>query len=129
MRKLVIGVVATAIVAGVIIVKKINDDRKSIDVDYDENGATITERETFKEAAIRKVNEILSWVSNNPEKVESVTSIVSTMSVVIGIITGIVELYSSLKTARDKTNEKILNELTEIHLCLDSSNSCTVYDF
>lgn len=129
MRKLVIGAVATAIVAGVIIVKKINDDRKTIDVDYDENGVTIAERETFKEAAIRKVNEILSWVSNNPDKVESVTSIVSTLSVVIGIVTGIVELYSSLKSAKDKTNEKILNELTEIHLCLDSSNSCTVYDF
>lgn len=129
-RNVTIGAIATAVVAlGIYTVKKVNDDRKLVEEEVEE-GLFIERDETFKEAAARKVNEILGWVNENSEKVSAATTIISTVATVIGVATGVFQLYSSYRDAKEDPNAELLKEVDEIRLrlaCLTPDMEVTAF--
>ena len=109
-----LGIAAGATTA--YIVKKINDDRREEEISSDD--CVVVRKETFKQAAKRKVNEILLWVAKNSDKVESIVSAVGMVSTVLGVITTAVQLYSSAKSAFKDPNEELIREVDEIRMRL-----------
>lgn len=109
-----LGIAAGATTA--YIVKKINDDRREEEISSDD--CVVVRKESFKQAAKRKVNEILLWVAKNSDKVESMVSAVSMVSTVLGVITTAVQLYSSAKSAFKDPNEELIREVDEIRMRL-----------
>lgn len=109
-----LGIAAGATTA--YIVKKINDDRREEDISSDD--CVVVRKESFKQAAKRKVNEILLWVAKNSDKVESIVSAVGMVSTVLGVITTAVQLYSSAKSAFKDPNEELIREVDEIRMRL-----------
>lgn len=109
-----LGIAAGATTA--YIVKKINDDRREEEISADD--CVVVRKESFKQAAKRKVNEILLWVAKNSDKVESIVSAVGMVSTVLGVITTAVQLYSSAKSAFKDPNEELIREVDEIRMRL-----------
>ena len=109
-----LGIAAGATTA--YIVKKINDDRREEEISSDD--CVVVRKESFKQAAKRKVNEILLWVAKNSDKVESMVSAVGMVSTVLGVITTAVQLYSSAKSAFKDPNEELIREVDEIRMRL-----------
>ena len=109
-----LGIAAGATTAD--IVKKINDDRREEEISSDD--CVVVRKESFKQAAKRKVNEILLWVAKNSDKVESIVSAVGMVSTVLGVITTAVQLYSSAKSAFKDPNEELIREVDEIRMRL-----------
>ena len=109
-----LGIAAGATTA--YIVKKINDDRREEEITSDD--CVVVRKESFKQAAKRKVNEILLWVAKNSDKVESMVSAVGMVSTVLGVITTAVQLYSSAKSAFKDPNEELIREVDEIRMRL-----------
>lgn len=109
-----LGIAAGATTA--YIVKKINDDRREEEVSSDD--CVVVRKESFKQAAKRKVNEILVWVAKNSDKVESMVSAVGMVSTVLGVVTTAVQLYSSAKSAFKDPNEELIREVDEIRMRL-----------
>lgn len=109
-----LGIAAGATTA--YIVKKINDDRREEEISSDD--CVVVRKESFKQAAKRKVNEILLWVAKNSDKVESIVSAVGMVSTVLGVITTAVQLYSSAKSAFKDPNEELIREVDEIRMRL-----------
>lgn len=109
-----LGIAAGATTA--YIVKKINDDRHEEEISSDD--CVVVRKESFKQAAKRKVNEILLWVAKNSDKVESIVSAVGMVSTVLGVITTAVQLYSSAKSAFKDPNEELIREVDEIRMRL-----------
>ena len=109
-----LGIAAGATTA--YIVKKINDDRREEEISSDD--CVVVRKESFKQAAKRKVNEILLWVAKNSDKVESIVSTVGMVSTVLGVITTAVQLYSSAKSAFKDPNEELIREVDEIRMRL-----------
>jgi len=126
MKGLIIGALAGLGVTAGLIIKAINDDRQEIVVSEVDNAAVVR-KETFKQAAKRKVNEILLWVNENAEKVDGAIKAISTVTTVIGIVTAVVELYSSTKKAVKDPNEELLEEVRAIKEQL--SGTPTVVEF
>lgn len=117
MKNVLIGtLIGLGIVTGIAIMK-INDDRQ-VETLVKDGEATVIRKETFKKAAKRKVNEILRWIGENPEKVEGIVKVSTAIATSLSIITACVELYSSVKKAIDKSDEKLLNEVEEIRMRL-----------
>lgn len=112
---LISAITGVAIAAGIAI-KKINDSREVIDIC--ENGTIHSEKETFKAAAIKKVNEILSWYAKNSEKIETVIDIVSGAATIVGFVETAIKLYSAINKKHSKKDDQILEELEEIRLRL-----------
>ena len=110
-----LGIAAGATTA--YIVKKINDDRREEEVSSIDD-CVVVRKETFKQAAKRKVNEILVWVAKNSDKVEGIVSAVGVVSTVLGVITTAVQLYSSAKSAFKDPNEELIREVDEIRMRL-----------
>ena len=110
-----LGIAAGATTA--YIVKKINDDRREEEI-FSVDGNGTVRRESFKQAAKRKVNEILVWIAKNSDKVESIVSAVGVVSTVLGVITTAVQLYSSAKSAFKDPNEELIREVDEIRMRL-----------
>ena len=110
-----LGIAAGATTA--YIVKKINDDRREEEISSADD-CVIVRKESFKQAAKRKVNEILLWVAKNSDKVESMVSAVGMISTVLGVITTAVQLYSSAKSAFKDPNEELIREVDEIRMRL-----------
>ena len=104
-----LGIAAGATTA--YIVKKINDDRREEEISSADD-CVVVRKESFKQAAKRKVNEILLWVAKNSDKVESM------VSTVLGVITTAVQLYSSAKSAFKDPNEELIREVDEIRMRL-----------
>ena len=109
-----LGIAAGATTA--YIVKKINDDRREEEISSDD--CVVVRKESFKQAAKRKVNEILLWVAKNSDKVESMVSAVGMVSTVLGVITTAVQLYSSAKSVFKDPNEELIREVDEIRMRL-----------
>lgn len=109
-----LGIAAGATTA--YIVKKINDDRREEEISSDD--CLVVRKETFKEAAKRKVNEILLWVAKNSDKIEGIVSAVGMVSTVLGVVTTAVQLYSSAKSAFKDPNEELIREVDEIRMRL-----------
>ena len=109
-----LGIAAGATTA--YIVKKINDDRREEEVSSDD--CVVVRKESFKQAAKRKVNEILVWVAKNSDKVEGIVSAVGMVSTVLGVVTTAVQLYSSAKSAFKDPNEELIREVDEIRMRL-----------
>lgn len=111
MKGLLISLAAGAVViCTAVIAKKVNDSREEyVDISGTEE---IRSRETFKEAAIRKVNEILRWVGENEEKVKSAVT-------VVGVLTSVVELINAIKCACKNRDKKLFEELDEIKTVLN----------
>lgn len=109
-----LGIAAGATTA--YIVKKINDDRREEEISSDD--CVVVRKESFKQAAKRKVNEILLWVAKNSDKVESIVSAVGMVSTVLGVITTAVQLYSSAKSVFKDPNEELIREVDEIRMRL-----------
>ena len=109
-----LGIAAGATTA--YIVKKINDDRREEEISSDD--CVVVRKESFKQAAQSKVNEILLWVAKNSDKVESMVSAVGMVSTVLGVITTAVQLYSSAKSAFKDPNEELIREVDEIRMRL-----------
>jgi len=117
MKGLLIALGIGAGVTAAYIAKKVNDDRQDMII-KSENNVDYYTKETFKQAAKRKVNEILTWVSENTEKVESIVKTVSVVSTAIGICTATLELYSAAKRTVKDPNEELLKEVDEIRVRL-----------
>lgn len=116
MKGLLIALGIAAGTTAAYIVKKINDDRREEEISSDD--CVVVRKETFKQAAKRKVNEILVWVAKNSDKVEGVVSAVGVVSTVLGVITTAVQLYSSAKSAFKDPNEELIREVDEIRMRL-----------
>ena len=116
MKSLLIALGIAAGATTAYIVKKINDDRREEEVSSDD--CVVVRKESFKQAAKRKVNEILLWVAKNSDKVESIVSAVGMVSTVLGVITTAVQLYSSAKSAFKDPNEELIREVDEIRIRL-----------
>ena len=110
-----LGIAAGATTA--YIVKKINDDRSEEEISSIDD-CVVVRKETFKQAAKRKVNEILVWVAKNSDKVEGIVSAVGMVSTVLGVITTAVQLYSSAKSVFKDPNEELIREVDEIRMRL-----------
>ena len=95
-------------------VKAINDDRKETVV-ATEGNTNLISKETFKQAAKRKVNEILDWVAQNGDKMECGAKVISTVSVVVGMVTAAFELYSASKRVIKDPDEELAKEVREIN--------------
>lgn len=126
-KGLIIGLIAGAVVGIGAIVKYLNDEREEIEtgnVKVTDDGETVVEtrQETVKEVVIRKVNNGLEWVSNNPEKTAAATRVIEGVATAIGVVTGAVELYSSIKDIKDDSNKKILAELKAVNKKLDDAS-------
>lgn len=117
MRKVIIGALVGIGVTAAIVIKKINDDREVHEISNEE-GVKVVIKETFKDAIKRKINMILKWISENAEKVESITKAAATTATVIGIVTAIFDLYSSIKKTTDNVDQRLLEEVDEIRLRL-----------
>lgn len=126
MKGLIIGALAGLGVTAGLIIKAINDDRQEIVVSEVDNAAVVR-KETFKQAAKRKVNEILLWVNENAEKVDGAIKAISTVTTVIGIVTAVFELYSSAKGAVKDQDGELLKEVRAIREQL--SGTPTVVEF
>lgn len=113
MKNLLIGLGIGLGAAAIYVAKKINDDRQEIVV-KSEDGIDLINIETFKQAAKRKVNEILSWIAENSEKVESIVSAISLVSTVVGVCVTIVELYSATRRIFKNPEDELLKEVSEI---------------
>ena len=105
-----VGLGLTAVYA----VKQINDDRKETVV-ATEGNTNLISKETFKQAAKRKVNDILTWVAENGEKVESIVKSISIVSTVLGVCTTAIQLYSSSKRVIKDPDEELYKEVREIN--------------
>lgn len=116
MKGLLIALGIAAGTTAAYIVKKINDDRREEEISSDD--CVVVRKETFKQAAKRKVNEILVWVAKNSDKVEGIVSAVGVVSTVLGVITTAVQLYSSAKSAFKDPNEELIREVDEIRMRL-----------
>lgn len=117
MKKTIIGTfLGLGLIAGLVI-GAINEDRRIQEISR-EDGVQVVRKETFKEAAKRKVNDILKWFAENPEKVDGFVKVATTTATVIGIATSTVEFFSSIKKINNKTDEKLLQEVDEIRLRL-----------
>lgn len=117
MKGLLIGLGVGLGLTATYVVKKINDDRQECVVKSDENTKVVTV-ETFKQAAKRKVNEILQWISKNTEKVESFVRVASIITTAVSVITAGMELYSSTKRLVKDPDEELLREVDEIRMRL-----------
>ena len=117
MKGLLIALGIGAGVTAAYVAKKINDDRQDMIIKSEGNVDYFT-KETFKQAAKRKVNEILAWISENTEKVESIVKTVSVVSTAIGICTAALELYSAAKRTVKDPDEELLKEVEEIKVRL-----------
>lgn len=118
MKGFLIGLGATLGLAAVYAVKKINDDRQE-KVIRSEEGVDLISIETFKQAAKRKVNEILKWVTENTEKVESFVSVVSVTSTIFGLAYTAIELYSSSRRLFNDPQEELVRQVSEIRARLE----------
>ncbi len=116
MKGLLIALGIAAGATAAYVVKKINDDRREEEISSDD--CVVVRKESFKQAAKRKVNEILLWVAKNSDKVESIVSAVGVVSTVLGVITTAVQLYSSAKSAFKDPNEELIREVDEIRIRL-----------
>lgn len=116
MKGLLIALGIAAGTTAAYIVKKINDDRREEEISSDD--CVVVRKETFKQAAKRKVNEILVWVAKNSDKVEGIVSAVGVVSTVLGVVTTAVQLYSSAKSAFKDPNEELIREVDEIRMRL-----------
>ena len=116
MKGLLIALGIAAGATAAYVVKKINDDRREEEISSDD--CVVVRKESFKQAAKRKVNEILLWVAKNSDKVESIVSAVGMVSTVLGVITTAVQLYSSAKSAFKDPNEELIREVDEIRIRL-----------
>lgn len=117
MKGLLIALGIAAGATAVYVVKKINDDRHEEEISSTDD-CVVVRKETFKQAAKRKVNEILVWVAKNSDKVESIVSAVGMVSTVLGVITTAIQLYSSAKSAFKDPNEELIREVDEIRMRL-----------
>ena len=113
MKGLLIGLGIAAGAAVCYVVKKVNDDRQEY-VAQSDDGVDLVTVETFKQAAKRKVNEILKWVAENSEKVESIVTTVSLTSTVLGVCVTALELYSSTKRVYKDPDQELLDEVIKI---------------
>lgn len=113
MKYFFIGLGATLGAAALYAAKKINDDRQE-HVTRTENGVDLVTVETFKQAAKRKVNEILKWVTENTEKIESVVSVISVTSTVLGLVYTAIELYSASKRLFNDPQDELIRQVDEI---------------
>ena len=116
MKGLLIALGIAAGATAAYVVKKINDDRREEEISSDD--CVVVRKESFKQAAKRKVNEILLWVAKNSDKVESIVSAVGVVSTVLGVITTAVQLYSSAKSVFKDPNEELIREVDEIRMRL-----------
>ena len=117
MKGLLIALGIAAGATAAYVVKKINDDRREEEVSSTDD-CVIVRKETFKQAAKRKVNEILVWVAKNSDKVESIVSVVGVVSTALGVITTAIQLYSSAKSVFKDPNEELIREVDEIRMRL-----------
>ena len=117
MKGLLIALGIAAGTTAAYIVKKINDDRREEEISSVDD-CVVVRKETFKQAAKRKVNEILVWVAKNSDKVEGIVSAVGVVSTVLGVITTAVQLYSSAKSVFKDPNEELIREVDEIRMRL-----------
>ena len=116
MKGLLIALGIAAGATAAYVVKKINDDRREEEISSDD--CVVVRKETFKQAAKRKVNEILLWVAKNSDKVESIVSVVGVVSTALGVITTAIQLYSSAKSVFKDPNEELIREVDEIRMRL-----------
>lgn len=117
MKKTIIGTfLGLGLIAGLVI-GAINEDRRIHEISK-EDGVQVVRKESFKEAAKRKANEILKWFADNPDKVEGFVKVTTTTAAVIGIATSTVDFFSSIKKINNKTDEKLLQEVDDIRLRL-----------
>ena len=117
MKGLLIALGIAAGATAAYVVKKINDDRHEEEVSSTDD-CVVVRKETFKQAAKRKVNEILVWVARNSDKVESIVSVVGVVSTALGVITTAIQLYSSAKSVFKDPNEELIREVDEIRMRL-----------
>ena len=117
MKGLLIALGIAAGATAAYVVKKINDDRREEEVSSIDD-CVVVRKESFKQAAKRKVNEILVWVAKNSDKVESIVSTVGVVSTVLGVITTAIQLYSSAKSVFKDPNEELIREVDEIRMRL-----------
>lgn len=117
MKGLLIALGIAAGATAAYVVKKINDDRHEEEVSSTDD-CVVVRKETFKQAAKRKVNEILLWVAKNSDKVESIVSVVGVVSTALGVITTAIQLYSSAKSVFKDPNEELIREVDEIRMRL-----------
>ena len=117
MKGLLIALGIAAGATAAYVVKKINDDRHEEEVSSTDD-CVVVRKETFKQAAKRKVNEILVWVAKNSDKVESIVSVVGVVSTALGVITTAIQLYSSAKSVFKDPNEELIREVDEIRMRL-----------
>ena len=117
MKGLLIALGIAAGATAAYVVKKINDDRREEEISSSDD-CVVVRKETFKQAAKRKVNEILVWVAKNSEKVESIVSVVGVVSTALGVITTAIQLYSSAKSVFKDPNEELIREVDEIRMRL-----------
>ena len=116
MKGLLIALGIAAGATAAYVVKKINDDRREEEISSDD--CVVVRKESFKQAAKRKVNEILLWVAKNSDKVESIVSVVGVVSTALGVITTAIQLYSSAKSVFKDPNEELIREVDEIRMRL-----------
>lgn len=106
-----LGVAAAALVAGIIIKKKVAKKYTTKDVngnlvDVDENPID------FKKAAEEKVEKILAFVTEHADDIGSIVT-------VIGLVTGLLELKNAIVGGnRLKRIEKKVDDLHKMNLCL-----------
>ena len=117
MKGLLIALGIAAGATAAYVVKKINDDRHEEEISSTDD-CVVVRKETFKQAAKRKVNEILVWVAKNSEKVESIVSVVGIVSTALGVITTAIQLYSSAKSVFKDPKEDLIREVDEIRMRL-----------
>ena len=117
MKGLLIALGIAAGATAAYVVKKINDDRREEEVSSIDD-CVVVRKESFKQAAKRKVNEILVWVAKNSDKVESIVSVVGVVSTALGVITTAIQLYSSAKSVFKDPNEELIREVDEIRMRL-----------
>lgn len=117
MKKVIIGsIIGIGVLAGLAI-KKINDEREIVEISNDE-GVKVVRKESFKEAINKRIDKILKWISENTEKVDSITKASATAASIIGILTATFELYSSIRKTVEKNDKKLIEEVDEIRLRL-----------
>ena len=117
MKGLLIALGIAAGATAAYVVKKINDDRREEEVSSIDD-CVVVRKESFKQAAKRKVNEILVWVAKNSDKVESIVSVVGIVSTALRVITTAIQLYSSAKSVFKDPNEELIREVDEIRMRL-----------
>lgn len=117
MKKIIYGALISLGITTAIVIKKVNDDREVQEL-ANEDGIKFVRKETFKDAIKRKINKILKWIGDNPEKVESITKAAATTAALMGIVTSMFDLYSSIKKTTDNVDQRLLDEVDEIRLRL-----------